>query len=110
MAGEEAEGFADLVIEASERIAKMPKTYETDGLGNKATVHLHYFRGGVDAWVSEKDIGDGDGPARQLQAFGAINLGGGAEVGYINIEELVFNNLELDLHWDCTKTLKDVLK
>lgn len=35
----------------------------------------------------------------QHQAFGAANLGYGAELGYISIEELKENNVELDLYW-----------
>lgn len=44
--GEEKEFFMTMFVSLSERIAGMPKTYEQDGLGLQAVVHLHYFLGG----------------------------------------------------------------
>lgn len=105
--GEERDYFTEVINKLVGVIDKMPKTYETDGQGNKAIVYLHYFKGGIDAWVVEKDVGDED-EIRQLQAFGAANLGWGAELGYINLEEMIFNGAELDLYWT-PKTLEEVL-
>jgi hypothetical protein len=109
--GEEKQFFFDKMVEMASLIETMPKTYEQDGLGEDAIVHLHYFRGGVDAWVTEKDMGDpSTGDTSQTQAFGLITLTGSkddAEFGYINIEELVANGVELDLYWS-PKKLKEV--
>lgn len=75
-------------------VTTMPKTYETDGLGNQAIVSLHYFIGNCDWWITEKDLGD-----EQLQAFGRANLGYGSELGYISITEIIAAGAELDLYW-----------
>lgn len=39
----ESEAFADIILNPSDRVKSMPKTYETDGQGKKALVQLHYF-------------------------------------------------------------------
>lgn len=104
--GEEAEGMAEVVARIVRTIETMPKTYETDGQGREAIAHLHYFYGGCDWYITERDVGDGlgDGSAirEQLQAFGFANLGDpqrSAELGYISIEELKDAGVELDLYW-----------
>jgi len=100
--GEEGAYFVELLHELKMRIEAMPKTRETDGQGDKAIVWLHYFRGRCDAWITEKDMGDGTSDTRQHQAFGKISLTGNkedAELGYISIEELIMNGVELDLYW-----------
>jgi hypothetical protein len=113
LCGEEGDHFQQAILETVERIQMMPKTYETDGVGWEATVHLHYFGGSVDAWITEKDKGDPEeGDFRQTQAFGAITLTGrkeNAELGYISIEELIGNGCELDLHWK-PKPLKECIE
>lgn len=118
LADEEGLGIAEMINGMVEKILAMPKTYEQDGLGDQAVVHLHYFRGGIDAWITERDIG-GAGAAcsesteigEQLQAFGFMNLGDpeNAELGYISIQEMIDSDVELDLHWDI-KTLAEVKK
>jgi hypothetical protein len=101
--GEEGEFFKTLFIKLAETITNMPKTYEQDGKGDEAIVHLHYFRGNMDWYITEKDMGD-----EQIQAFGLADLGmGHPELGYISIEELVANGIELDLYWT-PKTLAEV--
>ena len=101
--GEEREYFIDAMLELRDTFNTMPKTYEQDGKGNEAVVYLHYFRGGMDWYITEKDMGD-----EQIQAFGLADLGMGfPELGYISIEELVENGIELDLHWT-PKTLAEV--
>ena len=95
--GEEGDHFRALLAEFAARIAAMPKTYEQDGLGMEAVAHLHYFTGGGDWYITEKDS-DPDG-AGQVQAFGSANLGYGAELGYISIEELLDAGAELDLYF-----------
>jgi len=101
--GEEGEFFKTLFVKLAERINNMPVTYKTDGQGDEAIVHLHYFRDNMDWYITEKDVGD-----EQIQAFGLADLGMGfPELGYISIEELVANGIELDLYWT-PKTLGEV--
>jgi hypothetical protein len=90
----------------------MPKTYEQDGLGQQAIAHLHYFTAGGDWYITERDT-----HPDQHQAFGAANLGYGAELGYISLPELLAAGAELDLHFtprpltqcgqECTANLVD---
>ena len=95
---DEALGIAETVLRAEQRIADMPVTYQQDGLEDQAVIHLHYFMGSVDAWITEKDMDGGVD-----QAFGLVNLmgtgPGDAELGYVSIRELVENGVELDLYW-----------
>jgi len=104
--GEEAQHFADKFFEFAERIKTMPKTCEQAELGDRAIVHLHYFKGDADWYITEKDIGSEEEPG-QHQAFGLANLGHGAELGHISIVELIENGVELDLHWK-PKTLAEI--
>lgn len=113
--GEEGGAIAELVIAAKKAIANTPKTYETENVElDDKVVCLHYFKGSVDAWIIERDVGDaplGDALGPQIQAFGFANLYGdgfsGAELGYISIQEMIENNVELDLHW-AAKTVKEL--
>lgn len=110
--GEEGEFFVQKVLELAKTIRDMPKTYETENIaGDDKVAHLHYFYGGVDAWIVEKDAGDGTPDTRQHQAYGKITLFGGgieeAEWGYISIQELIENGVELDLHWT-PKQMKEI--
>lgn len=108
--GEEAEGIAETVLRVCNVINTMPETYETDGEGEEAWAHLHYFLGGIDAWVTEKDKGNGSDDQRQEQAFGKVCLTGNkedADLGYISIAELIENGVELDLYWN-SKKLKEI--
>lgn len=105
--GEEGGHFAEILTGLKMRIETMPKTYETDHLYVKDKVlHLHYFIGGVDAWIVERDVGDspdGDGLGPQIQTYGKQGLfdGGwnGAEWGFISIQELIDNNANIDLYF-----------
>lgn len=90
--------------EQAEIIEKMPETYQTDGQGDEAIASLHYFRGGMDWYIIERDM-----MPEQLQAFGLANLGHGGELGYINIEEITKYGAELDLHWT-PKTIEQIKK
>ncbi len=92
--GEEKDFFADKMIELQSIIGKMPKSFEQDGMGDKAIVSLHYFKGGCDWYITERDVDD-----YTPQAFGMANLGYGGELGYISIDELTQNNIDLDLFW-----------
>lgn len=79
-------------------IETMPHTYQQDGLGDKAKVFLHYFYGGSDWYITERDM-SGKGTE---QAFGFAVLNGDmemAELGYISIDEITSIGGELDLWW-----------
>lgn len=96
LAGEERAHFAEVLERLAGTITAMPKTYETEGQEEK-TVHLHYFRGGMDWHIVERDV-DADGEG-QVQAFGYANLGDGPEIGYVSIPEIVRSGAELDFHF-----------
>jgi hypothetical protein len=99
--GEERAFFREKLLALVQTLATMPVTYAQDGLGDEAVVHLHYFFGGCDWWITEKDVEGGID-----QAFGLVDLGHGPELGYISIRELVrMRGMDLDLHWT-PKTLK----
>jgi hypothetical protein len=102
LGGEEREHFIDMMLELAEHVRTMHKTYEQDGQGGNAIVGLHYFRGGMDWFITERDMED-----EQNQAFGYADLGYGGELGYISIQELIDNDVELDLYWT-PKTLDEV--
>lgn len=102
--GEEGEFFRKLMVDLEEQIATMPKTYETDGTPGKDLATLHYFMGGSDWWIIEKDAGSPDDEVQgvQAQAFGLACLNGdvqNAELGYISIAELIGHGVELDLYY-----------
>lgn len=109
--GEEGEYFEELITKLGERISAMPKTYDQQGLGKQAIAYLHYFMGGCDWWITEKDAGaEGDSPEQfQSQAYGMASLGYDAEMGYISIPEILAAGAELDLHWE-PKTLAECRK
>lgn len=94
---EESSYFVEKVVDLDHLISNMPKTYEQDGKGEQAVAYLHYFRGGMDWYITEKDM-----ESEQYQAFGLANLGYGAELGYISIIELMANDIEIDLHFEPT--------
>jgi hypothetical protein len=98
MRGEEKQFFFDKAVELSKLIAAMPKTYEQDGAGELAVVHLHYFKNGCDWFITEKDSDpDGEG---QVQAFGLADLfRDGGELGYISIVEILSVGGELDFYF-----------
>ena len=99
MRGEERQFFVDKFLEMAERFLAMPATYEQDGLGDAAIVSLHYFAGGADWYITERDVETADEPG-QHQAFGLADLfRDGGELGYISILELIRNNVEVDLYF-----------
>ena len=94
-AGEEREYFKELIRKYVGIFTTMPKTYEQDGAGMEAVAYLHYFMGGMDWYITERDI-DRDGIG-QIQAFGWADLGHGGELGYIDIHKITRHGAELDL-------------
>lgn len=79
---EEKQFLYNKLAELVHIISTMPKTYETDGQGKTAVAHLHYFIGGCDWYITERDM-----EREQLQAFGLANLGHGGELGYISLRK-----------------------
>lgn len=92
--GEERQFFFDKVCKLRDFVANMPKTYEQEGKGESAIIYLHYFIGNCDWHITEKDSEE-----EQLQAFGIADLGYGPEYGYISIQELLENGVELDFYY-----------
>ncbi len=91
--GEEGQYFIDQLVETTQLIQSMPQTGGQEDKGEDAIAYLHYFYGGFDWYISEKDM-----LAEQNQAYGVANMGF-PEYGYISIAELIENNVELDLHF-----------
>lgn len=109
MDGEEGEFFIDKINALAERVLAMPMV-PRDPCGDDPVLSLHYFIGGVDAWVILRDQGDtpaDNGLKIQHQAFGYQGLFGGgfedAEMGYLSIRELLRVGAELDLHFEPTR-------
>ena len=95
--GEEGDYFNEIMDKLTVTFNSMPKSYEQDGMGDKAIAYLHYFISGSDWYITEQDTGD-----QQLQAFGFAVLNGdtyNAGLGYISIEGLKSIGVELDLHF-----------
>lgn len=99
LAGEEGQAFMDILNRLDATIDGMPTPYATDGQGDAAIAYLHYFRGNMDWYILERDVNANDA---QLQAFGYADLGYGAELGYINIHELIGRGVELDYYFKPT--------
>lgn len=106
---EERDYFTQTIFDLKAHIDAMPHTGQTEGQGMDAFVQLHYFRGNYDAWITEKDVGDGSDDLGQYQAFGWASFHGfsDGELGYISIAEIIDADVELDLHWT-PKPLRDV--
>ncbi|MCA9422205.1 MAG: DUF2958 domain-containing protein [Nitrospira sp.] len=101
--GEEKQFFIDKMLEIANTIQNMPQTYGQDGMGDKAVVYLHYFKGSADWYITERDMED-----EQVQAFGLADLfGDGGELGYISIQELIESGVELDFYWT-PKTIGEI--
>ena len=108
MLGEEGDHFIEIIDRIHATWQAMPKTYESTAKGRAALAQLHYFTGGCDWWIVEKDS-DPD-HAGQVQAFGIADLGiGFRELGYISIPELLENGAELDLYYTDPKTIGELL-
>ena len=95
--GEERQFFHEKLDELARIVKVMPKSYETDGQGDDAIAHLHYFTPKWDWYITEKDS-DPDGQG-QIQAYGMVD-GWERERGYVSIKEITRAGAELDLHWE----------
>ncbi len=110
--GEEGAFFVERLVAIKKRIEQMHQTYGQSG-AEDPVAHLKYFGGPVTAYITEKDKGEnGDWTADvdQMQAFGQICiLPNYPELGYVSIQELIENGIELDLHFEPTalSALKD---
>lgn len=101
--GEESQHWREKIVEIQGVVETMPRIYEQDGKGDEAIVSLHYFRGDMDWWITERDTS-----VVQHQCFGLADLGMGcAELGYISLLELFSVGAELDCYWTI-KTLGEV--
>lgn len=91
---EESDFFCNTVDEVANIVADTPDLYSQEEAGEKDIVRLHYFRGNYDAWITELNLGT-------REAFGKASFNGAsdAEYGYISLQELFDNNVELDLYW-----------
>lgn len=98
--GEEGEHYENALANVSKVWAAMPKTYETEGQGRNALAQIHFFTGGCDWWIIERDA-DRNGLG-QRQAYGLASLGLSRELGYISIPEILSAGAELDLYYQTT--------
>jgi len=94
--------FQDVLEHLEKMVNALPALYATDGQKDK-TAYLHYFYGGTDIYIFERDVS-----AEQYQAFGWTILNGdyqNAEFGYIGIQQelLPSDKIELDFHFEPTK-------
>lgn len=102
LSGDERQFAIDIIAEIHSIVNTMPKTYETER-GKDSIVYLHYFRGNMDAYITERDMEE-----EQLQAFGYIDMGSSSDLDYISIEDLIKADFELDLFWE-EKPLSEVM-
>lgn len=104
--GEERAFFWEKAKELHSIIRDMPQIYQQDGMGENAIVSLHYFAGGSDWFIMEREPDN----ESQHQVFGYVVLNGDleyAELGYISLPELLQLEVSLDLHFE-PRTLKEV--
>jgi hypothetical protein len=86
---------------------KVPALYTTDAQGVDAIVHLHYFGGSADWYITEANFETG-------LVFGWAELAPGCgEWGYSNLPEMEAVNtglivIERDLYWE-PKPMREVL-
>ena len=92
--GEESDFFRVKMVELVELFDTMPATRGQEGVKDPVA-YLHYFVGGADWYITERDM-----EVAQHQAFGFARMFAGCgECGYISIVELIQNGVELDLHF-----------
>lgn len=92
---EERAFFFEKLAEFRERTRSMPATYAERAIGSEPRAFLHYFCGGYDAWIMERDV-----EHAQIQASGLARFHGNEpELGYISLPEIFRGGAELDLHF-----------
>jgi hypothetical protein len=88
-------------IPSKERFDRIPRLYETEAIPlSEKLIHLHFFIGGCDWYITEYDGND--------LFFGYAILNGdliNAEWGYVSFDELKslkigFVEVDCDLHWE----------
>jgi hypothetical protein len=86
-------------IPSEERLARIPKLYETENIPlQEKTIHLHFFIGGCDWYIAEYDGAD------LFWGFAILNQDGeNAEWGYISFAELKDIKINGWLQIDCEK-------
>lgn len=84
-----AQAFSFIAERVNDCFRKCPKFYATENESDPVA-YLHYCRGSYDAYITEIQNGE---------AFGYASFGGEFEAGYLNIEEFINNNIELDLYF-----------
>lgn len=96
--------YGAIIERLGQTLSKLPPLYAQDGMGYDAVVYAHYFAGGTDIFVTERECDE---------LFGYTILGGYyemSEFGYNNLSELKgLRFLNLDFHWR-PKTLREALK
>jgi hypothetical protein len=89
-------------------LAEIPALYGTEPLKAKdKIVHLHYFIGSSDWWITELDQAGDAFDTEAWTAFGYMRIGGAdldAEWGYVSLTELEVITvrafvIERDLYW-----------
>jgi hypothetical protein len=85
----------DAIENINNAVFSVPKLYGQDGVTDK-TIYIHYFYGNQDWYITEYDRNSGE-------FFGYVNLGYGAEMGYLSVDEIVNNGkIELDFYFQPT--------
>ena len=90
-------------VPGDEELARIPRLYEQDGKGKNTLIHLHFFMGNSDWFISEFDGKD--------TFFGFVCLNGWKDLAewgciyFMELKELDFRGLEVDrnLYWEIKK-------
>lgn len=93
LCGEERAWYRQRLREMLNVISGIPALYATEGQGEQAVAHLHYFTSRADFYFTELDRESED-----LPSFGLAIITD-AELGHLNLTEVLANGGELDLHW-----------
>ena len=98
--GEEWEFFANKLKEIKNIFDNLPKLYSQEDVKDPV-VHLHYFKGDMDAYITEGEGNEGFGWVELLPGCG--------ELGYVFLPDYPMNGFELDMYW-IPKPLSEALK
>jgi hypothetical protein len=96
----------ELFVKMASNVEAMPSVLVNGQDGANAEAHLHYFYGGSDWYILEKNWDGGVD-----RAYGFVVLNGdmqNAEYGYVDIGDLVARGANLDLYFK-TQTIAEVL-